>query len=132
MIYDDFLFINYTLPHIRFTSNFALEKVSELLQAKGMTPEIATMRAKKVFAEQSDKATLYLHNIQHYFGAEIINKVYSFIMRKALYQEPIHFDSYDHLLRMMQDVYSSSLDEEKMKNIRQIAQANGYAIALIR
>lgn len=132
MIYDDFLFINYTLPHIRFTSNFALEKVSELLQAKGMTPEIATMRAQKVFAEQSDKATLYLHNIQHYFGAEIINKVYSFIMRKALYEEPIRFDSYDHLLRMMQDVYSSSLDEEKMKNIRQIAQANGYAIALIR
>lgn len=132
MIYDDFIFINYTLPHIRFTSNFALEKVSELLQAKGMTPEAARIRAKKVFAEQSDKATIYLHNIQHYFGTEIINKVYNFIMRKALYQEPIRFDSYDHLLRMMQDVYSSSLQEEELKKIRQIAQANGYEIALIR
>lgn len=132
MIYDDFIFINYSLPHIRFTSNFALEKVSELLQAKGMAAEVAVVRAKKVFGERSDKASLYLHNIQHFFGAEIINKIYSFIMRKALYQEPVRFDSYDHLLRMMQGVYPSSLDETELKKIRQIAQANRYAIALIR
>ncbi len=132
MIYDEFIFLNNSLPHIRFTSNFALEKISNLLQAKGMDPEVAIERAQRVFGEESHKATLYLHNLQHLFDAEGIKKVYDFIMHKALFEEPVYFDSYDHMLGMMQKVHRSSLSEEELGKIRQISQANRFGVALIR
>lgn len=132
MFYNEVLFFNNSTIHIRFVSNFALQKVSDLLQAKGMNPEVAVVRAKRVFGGESEKASLYLQNLQHYFGTEVMLKIYDFIMQKALFQESIKFTSYDHMLRMIQEVYRSALDEKELKQIKQIAQANHYAISLVR
>jgi len=132
MFYNELLFFNNTTIHIRFASNFALEKISDLLQAKGMNPEIAIIRAQEVFANENEKASLYLSNLQSSFDTEIMKRVYDFIAQKALFQEPIQFNSYDQILRMMQQVYSSSLGEEELKQIKNISQANHYGIALLR
>lgn len=132
MIYNELVFFNNSTTYIRFASNFALEKISELLQARGIDEEVAIQRAKKVFADESDKASLYLHNLQHYFGREIMRKVYEFIAHKALFQEVMQFSSYDHILSMMQQVHKISLNEQELKHIKQVSQANRYAIALIR
>jgi len=131
MFYNEFLFINTSTVHIRFVSNFAFEKISDLLQAKGMNSEVAIMRAKEVFGEESEKASLYLHNLQHSFDTQIMQKVYEFISKKALFKETIQFGSYDQMLRMMQQVYSNSLCEQELNQIKHISQANRYGIALV-
>ena len=132
MFYNEILFFNNSSTHIRFASNFALEKISDLLQVKGMNPEIAVIRAQEVFGKESEKASLYLHNLQSSFDAEVMQRIYEFISHKALLQEPIKFNSYDQMLRMLQQVYRSSLNEYELKQIKHIAQANHYAIALVR
>lgn len=132
MFYDELFFLNNTTTHIRFVSNFAVEKISEMLQAKGMNAEIAIVRAQEVFGEESEKASLYLHNLQHFFSVDSMQKIYDFIAHKALFKEAIKFNSYDHILRMVQQIHGSSLNEQELKQIRHIAQANHYAIALVR
>ena len=132
MFYNELTFLNNSTTYVRFASNFAVEKISELLQAKGLNPEIAIIRAREVFGSESEKASLYLHNLQQSFGSELITKVYEYISRKALLKGIILFGSYDHMLRMMQEVHSVSLSEAELKQIRQISQANSYGIALIR
>lgn len=129
---NEILFLNTPTIHLRFASNFAFEKISDLLQAKGMNPEVAIHRTQKVFAGESEKANLYLHNLQGLFDAKIMQKIYEYIAKKALFQEELSFSSYDHMLRMMQQVNTSSLSEKELKKIRQITQANHYAITLIR
>ena len=128
----NFFFFNNTTTHIRFVSNFAVEKISDMLQAKGMNPEIAVIRTQEVFGEESEKASLYLHNLQYFFSVDGMQKIYAFIVHKALFKEPIKFNSYDNVLRMVQQVYGSSLSEQELKQIRHIAQANHYEIALVR
>jgi len=132
MFYNELAFLNNSTTYVRFASNFAVEKISELLQAKGLNPEVAIVRAREVFGAESEKASLYLHNLQHSFDIEIIKGVYEYISRKALFKDTILFGSYDHMLRMMQDVHSTSLSEAELRQIRQISQANSYGIALIR
>lgn len=122
---------NTPIIHVRFASNFALEKISHLLQDKGMNPEIAIVRAQAVFKEV-DKASLYFHNFQHVFDKEIMQKVYAYVAKKALFQEKISFGSYDQMLGMMQSVYRTNLSEVELKQIKHLSQANRYAIALIR
>jgi len=129
---NEIFFLNTPSIHIRFASNFALEKISDLLQAKGMNSEAAFIRAKEVFGEERDKASLYLHNLQVHFDEGIMNKIYDYISHKALFQEVLFLSSYDQLLRMVQNVYSTSLSEEELKKIKHISQANNYSIALIR
>lgn len=131
MFYNEILFFNNAAIHIRFASNFALQKISDLLQARGMRPEVAIARAKEVFAGESEKANLYLQNLQHYFGEEIMPRIYDFISQRALFQEPVRFSSYDHLLGMMQEVYSFSLDEQELRKLRDVATANRYAVSLV-
>ena len=128
---NEIFFFNTPTIHIRFASNFALEKISDLLQEKGMNPESALIRAQEVFGNESEKASLYLHNFQKSFNASIMKRIYDYISHKALFQEEIKFGSYDQILRMMQQVHTSSLSEDELKEIRQISQANNYCIALI-
>ena len=132
MFYNELTFLNNSTTYVRFASNFAVEKISELLQANGLNPEIAIVRAREVFGSENEKASLYLHNLQHSFGSDIITKVYEYISRKALLKDTVLFGSYDHILRMMQEVHSISLSEAELRQIRQISQANSYGIALIR
>ena len=132
MFYNELTFLNNSTTYVRFASNFAVEKISELLQAKGLNSEIAIVRAREVFGTESEKASLYLHNLQHSFGTEVITQVYEYISRKALFKDTILFDSYDHMMRMMQETHSTSLSEAELRQIRQISQANSYGIALIR
>ena len=129
---NDILFLNTPTIHVRFASNFAFEKISELLQAKGMNPEVAIIRAQEVFGKESTKASLYLHNLQRSFDAQVMQKVYAFISHKALFKESVLFGSYDQMLGMMQQVYSTSLNEEQLRELKHIAQANHYGIALVR
>jgi len=125
-----FLF-NIPSIHVRFASNFALEKISHLLQDKGMKPEIAMVRAQAVFKEV-DKASLYFHNLQHFFDKEIMQKIYAYVSNKALFQDKISFGSYDQILGMMQQVYRTNLSTQELHQIKHLAQANRYGIALIR
>ena len=128
---NEILFLNTPTIHIRFASNFAFEKISELLEAKGMKSEFAMIRVQEVFGIQSEKASLYLHNLQGSFDTQIMHKIYKYIAHKALLQEPILFGSYDQLLRMMQQVYCTSLSEGQLQELKHISQANQYSIALI-
>jgi len=132
MIYNELVFLNNSTTYVRFASNLALEKISGLLQARGMNQEVAMMRAEKVFAQESEKASLYFHNLQHSFGSEIMQNIYEFIAKKALFQEAIQFGSYDQMLRMIQQVRSRSLNEQELRQIKHLSQANRYEIALIR
>ena len=126
-----FLF-NTPIIHVRFASNFAVAKISQLLQEKGMKAEVALQRAISVYSTESHKASLYINNFQVYFDKEIMQKVYDYIATKALFQEQINFASYDQMLRLAQQVYNSSLSEEELKQIKHIAKANSYSIALVR
>lgn len=132
MIYNEFVFFNNSTTYIRFASNIALEKISELLEERGMNQDVAMIRAKSVFAKESEKANLYLHNLQHYFGSELMPKIYEFIAKKALFQEVIHFGSYEHMLSMMQQVRNVSLNEQQLIQIKNVSQANLYAITVRR
>ena len=128
---NEILFFNTPTIHLRFASNFAFEKISDLLQAKGMKAEVAMIRAQEVFASEGEKASLYLHNLQRSFDKEVMQKVYAYIANKALFPEQLSFSSYDHMLRMMQQVYSAALSEHELKQLRHITQANRYGIALV-
>jgi hypothetical protein len=90
------------------------------------------VHSKAVFGEESEKANLFFHNLQTYFGTEIIQKVYGYIAHKALLKEKMELNSYDQVLGMMQQVYSSALSEPDLRALRQIARANRYRIALVR
>ena len=129
---NEIFFLNTPTIHLRFASNFACEKISELLQAKGMNPEIAMIRTQEVFASQSERANLYLHNLQASFDTNIMQKVYEYIANKALFQEELSFKSYDHMLRMMQQIDTAFMSEDELKQLRRISQANHYGIALVR
>ena len=128
---NDLFIFNIPTIHVRFASNFALEKISHLLQEKGMNPEVAIVRAQAVFKEV-DKASLYFHNLQHFFDKEIMQKIYAYVSKKALFKEEISFGSYDQMLGMMQSVYKTNLNEVELRQIKHLSQANRYAIALIR
>lgn len=128
---NEFFIFNIPTIHVRFASNFALEKISHLLQENGMNPEVAIIRAQSVFKEV-DKASLYFHNFQHFFDKEIMQKIYAYVSKKALFKEEISFGSYDQMLGMMQSVYKINLNEVELKQIKHLCQANRYAIALIR
>ena len=128
---NEIFMFNTPIIHVRFASNFALEKISHLLQDKGMNSEIAIVRARAVFQEV-DKASLYFHNFQHFFDKEIMQKIYAYVAKKALFQETISFGSYDQMLGMMQNVYRVNLSEQELHQIKHLSQANRYAIALIR
>ena len=130
MMNEIFIF-NTPIIHVRFASNFAVEKISHLLQNKGMNPEAAIIRAQAVFKEV-DKASLYFHNFQHFFDKEIMQKIYAYVSNKALFQEKISFGSYDQMLGMMQQVYKVKLNEKELHQIKHLSQANRYGIALIR
>lgn len=132
MFYNEIIFFNNTALHIRFARNFAVEKISDLLQAKGLNPEVAISRARAVFGEESEKASLFLHNLQTYFDKELMQKVYDFIAHKALFQEQMQFNSYDQILRLRQHVCSSALSAQELKQLKHISQANRYGIALVR
>lgn len=132
MIYNELVFLNNSTRYVRFASNIALEKISGLLEASGMNKEIAIKRAEAVFSHESEKASLYLHNLQHYFASEIMSKIYEFIAKKALFQEVIKFGSYDQMLGMMQRVHRVSLSEQELREIKYVSQANHYAITLTR
>ncbi len=132
MFYNELLLFNASAAHIRYASNFAVEKIADLIQAKGTTPQEAIIRAKAVFGEESERANLFIHNLHTYFGTEIIQKVYVYIANKALLKVKMELNSYDQVLGMMQQVYSSALSESELKALQQIAQANLYKIALIR
>ena len=97
-----------------------------------MNKDIAMKRAETVFSQESEKASLYFHNLQHYFGSEMMHKIYEFVAKKALFQEVIKFSSYDQMLGMMQRVHSVSLSEEELRQIKSVSQANRYAITLAR
>lgn len=56
MIYDEFIFLNNSTIYVKFASNFAIERISQLLQAKGMRPEIAIKRAISVYGKESEKS----------------------------------------------------------------------------
>jgi len=129
---NEIFYFNTPTIHIRFASNFALVKISELLQAKGMNPEAAIKRAQEVFGDECEKASLYLHNLQTAFDEKIVQKVYAYISHKALFKEQIKFSSYDQMLRMMQQVYKIDLSEEEHRQVKRISEANHYAIALVR
>jgi len=129
---NDILFLNTPTIHLRFASNFAFKKISELLQAKGMDPEIAIIRAQEVFGKEGVKASLYLHNLQCSFDTQSIQKVYEYIAHKALLKESVLFGSYDQMLGMMQHVYNTSLNEDQLKQLRHVSQANHFGIALVR
>lgn len=132
MFYNELLLLNASAVHIRYASNFAVEKIADLLQAKGMNPEAAIMRAKSVFGEESERASLYLHNFRACFDTEIIQKIYDFIAHKALLKETMELHAYDQVLGMMQQIHRSALSEAELKGLRQIAQANRYKISLAR
>lgn len=132
MFYNELLFFNTATPHVRFASNFALVKIAELLESKGMNPEVAMIRAQKVFAGESEKASLYLHNLQGFFDVKVMQKVYDYIAHKALFQEELLFSSYDQMLRMLQQSYTTALSEEELRQLRHISEANRYGIALVR
>jgi len=129
---NEILFFNTPTIHLRFASNFAFEKISDLLQAKGMNPEVAMIRAQEVFANEGHKASLYLHNLQRSFDKVVMQRVYEYISHKALFQESFSLSSYDQVLRMMQQVYSASLSESELAELRRISTANHYGIALVR
>lgn len=131
MFYDQLLFLNNSAIHIRFVRNLTIEKISNILQDKGMNPEVALNRARQVFGNESEKATLYLHNLQSYFNTTVMHKVYEYLARKALFQEQIKFHSYDHMLSMIQKVYTAALSEDELTQIRKICKANRYGVALI-
>ena len=97
-----------------------------------MNPEVAIIRAQEVFASEGEKASLFLHNLQDSFNKEVMQKVYIYISNKALFQEKLSFSSYDHMLRMMHQVYSASLSEHELAQLRRIVRANSYGIALVR
>ena len=128
---NELFMFNPPLIHIRFASNFAIQKISDLLQDKGMNTSVAIERAQSVFIE-SEKASLYFHNFQHFFDKEIMQKIYAYVSNKALFQEQISFGSYDQILGMMQQVYRANLSEKELHQIRHLSQANRYGIALIR
>ena len=132
MIYNELVFLNNSTRYVRFASNIALEKISGLLEARGMNKDIAMKRAEGVFSKESEKASLYLHNLQYYFGSEIMHKIYEFIAKKALFQEVIKFGSYAHILAMMQRINGISLSEQELRHIKYVSQANNYAITLAR
>jgi len=129
---NEILFFNTPTIHVRFASNFAFLKIAELLEAKGMNPEMAMTRAQEVFAVESEKASLYLHNLQSSFGLKVMQKVYNFIAHKALFQEVFSFSSYDQVLGMIQQSYSFNLNEQELRGIRRVCEANRYNIALVR
>lgn len=132
MLYNQLFLFNVSAVHIRHAKSFAIERIADLLQAKGMNPEKAVMRSKAVFGEESERANLFFHNLSSCFGTEIIQKIYDYIAHKALLKETMELSSYDQVLGMMQQVYSSVLSESELKTLRQIAQANRYEIALVR
>lgn len=132
MFYNELLLCKVSAFHLRYVRSFAVEKIADLLQAKGMNPEKAIIRSRAVFADDSERANLFFHTINRYFGTEIIQRVYDYIAHRALLRETMMLNSYDQLLGMMQQVYSSVLSESELRALRQIAQANRYEIAPVR
>jgi hypothetical protein len=130
MFYNELLLCNVSAFHLRYVRSFAIEKIADLLQAKGMNPEKAIVHSRAVFGEESERVNLFFYNLNRYFGTEIIQKVYRYIAHKALLRETMVLNSYDQVLGMMQQVYSSILSEPELRVLRQIAQANRYEIAL--
>jgi hypothetical protein len=128
---NEIFIFNTPIIHVRFASNFAIEKISQLLQDRGMNPAVAIERAYSG-CQTTRKANLYLNNFSVYFDKEIMQKIYSFIAKKALFQEKILFGSNDQLIGMMQDVYNSKLSEKELFQIKHLAKANHYGIALVR
>ena len=128
---NELFIFNTPIIHIRFASNFAIEKISHLLQDRGMNAEVAIQRAYDVFHNR-EKANLYLSNFNAYFDKDIMHKVYDYIANKALFQEKLLFGSYDQMLRLTQQISSGSLNEKELLQIKHIAQANRYGIALTR
>ena len=61
-----------------------------------------------------------------------MQKVYDYIAHKALFQEELLFSSYDQMLRMLQQSYTTALSEEELRQLRHISEANRYGIALVR
>ncbi|MBE0498252.1 MAG: hypothetical protein IBX43_03315 [Campylobacterales bacterium] len=132
MFYNELLLCNVSAFHLRYVRSFAVEKIADILQAKGMNPEKAIVHSRGVFGEEIERANLFFHNLNNYFGAEIIQRVYGYIAHKALLKETMALNSYDQVLGMMQQVYSSVLSESELRAIRQIAQASRYEISLVR
>jgi hypothetical protein len=132
MFYNELLLCNVSAFHLRYVRSFAIEKIADLLQAKGMNPEKAIVRSRAVFGEESERANLFFYNLNRYFGTEVILRVYGYIAHKALLRGTMALNSYDQVLGMMQQVYSSVLSESELRAIRQIAQANCYEISLVR
>ncbi len=125
---NEILLFDLATIHVRFISNFALEKISELLQKKGLDAEIAMKRAQEVFFNESEKASLFLHNLTKVVDGNVMRDIYQYIAQRALLQSPIDFYSYDQLVGMIQRNYKMNMSEEELEKIRQIAQANRIGV----
>ncbi len=122
-----FLF-NVPVIHLRFVSVFAIEKIAQILQEKGMNVEAAYERAKALFSHELEKADLYLHNLHKLLQTGEHEDAYAYLANKALFRQNFDFTSYDHMRGLLQQVRTQHLDEEQMQSLRKVLQANRYGV----
>jgi MarR-like DNA-binding transcriptional regulator SgrR of sgrS sRNA len=127
---NDLFLLNVPTIHLRFASHFAIEKIAQLLQAKGMKTEVAYERAKALFQGELEKADLYLFNMTRFFTSTQREAFYQHLTERALFQEPIDFKAHDELVGILQQIKGAFLDEQTLKEVQQLAQANRLGVVL--
>lgn len=127
---NDIFLLNLPSAYIRVVSHYAVVKVFELLEAKGLKAEVALQRAHDVFGEELEKVSLYMHNLQTSFEKEVMEEIYRYLANKALFQDVVSLRDYDSLVGMMSQVQHKSMNTQDLEKLSQISKANRYAFAL--
>lgn len=125
---NDIYFFNIPLVHLRFVSHFAIEKIAQILQEKGMNVEAAYERAKALFSHELEKADLYLHNLHKFFDQTEREKMYHYLAKRALFGQSMDFHSYDQLLALRQSIRQGALSEEELNTLQKVSQANRFGV----
>ena len=127
---ENFRYLYYSIDHVKSVSNFAVEKIAQILYDRGLDKEVSTAKAISVFSNDLDKASLYLYNLQTKFSKEMMDKFYNYIAQRAFMNQIIKLTSYDTLIGMIQMANGGFLDTTDRKKVEAIAQANKYTIGL--
>lgn len=115
-----------SIPDTRQRSDRSIHQhISTLLRARGLDEEIAKQKAIRLFINAESTIDTKLRHLQAHPALAIkSDAIDDALTKRALFGRSLDLDSYDALVRFVQEVKRRPLDDEALTAIRQIATLN--------
>lgn len=122
--------IEYTYNvYVSTAEDIGYNRIGTLLEEKGLDKEAAQAKVQKLFGGNSVDLNVALWNLKHTMGTELSNtELEAALVKRALFEKPVNFDSYDSIVGLMQEIKGTALDAQTLNKLKSVATLNGSLV----